>query len=65
MANIEKLNVDELVDATGGKDDATADSEKELDSADIIIKKHGPIFSYPALSLLVKLVDQYYRKKNS
>ena len=64
MAYMDKINVDELQDAVGGKDD-TVESGIEPDSIDTKVKKYSHVFSYPALSLLVKLVDQYYRKKNS
>ena len=49
MADIDKIKIDEL----------------QLDSTDTEVKKSSPVFCYPALSILVKLVDRYYRKKNS
>ena len=65
MADMDKIKVDELQDVTGGLEDATVDSGTELDSTDTEVKKSSPVFCYPALSILVKLVDQYYRRKNS
>ena len=65
MADMDKIKVDELQDVTGGLEDATVGSGTELDSTDTEVKKSSPVFCYPALSILVKLVDQYYRKKNS
>ena len=65
MADMDKIKVDELQDVTGGLEDATVDSGTELDSTDTEVKRNSPVFCYPALSILVKLVDQYYRRKNS
>ena len=65
MADMDKIKVDELQDVTGGLEDAKVGSGTELDSTDINVKKSSPVFCYPALSILVKLVDQYYRRKNS
>ena len=65
MADMDKIKVDELQDVTGGLEDATVGSGTELDSTDTEVKRHSPVFCYPALSILVKLVDQYYRRKNS
>ena len=65
MADMDKIKVDELQDVTGGLEDATVGSGTELDSTDIEVKRSSPVFCYPALSILVKLVDQYYRRKNS
>ena len=65
MADMDKIKVDELQDVTGGLEDATVGSGTELDSTDTEVKKSSPVFCYPALSILVKPVDQYYRRKNS
>ena len=65
MADIDKIEVDELQDVTGGRVDVNVDSSTELSSANIELKKSSPVFCYPALSILVKLVDRYYKKKNS
>jgi hypothetical protein len=65
MADMDKIKVVELQDVTGGLEDATVVSGTELDSTDTEVKRHSPVFCYPALSILVKLVDQYYRRKNS
>ena len=65
MADIDKIKVDELQDVTGGRVDVNVDSGTEPGSADIEVKKSSPVFCYPALSILVKLVDRYYKKKNS
>ena len=65
MADMDKIKVDELQDVTGGLEDATVGSGTELDSTDTEVKRNSPVFCYPALSILVKLVDRYYRKKNS
>jgi hypothetical protein len=65
MADMDKIKVDELQDVTGGMVNADVGSGTELDSTDIEVKRSSPVFCYPALSILVKLVDRYYRKKNS
>jgi len=65
MADMDKIKVDELQDVTGGVVNADVGSGTELDSTDTEVKKSSPVFCYPALSILVKLVDQYYKKKNS
>ena len=65
MADIDKIKVDELQDVTGGRVDVNVDSGTEPVSADIEVQKSSPVFCYPALSILVKLVDRYYKKKNS
>jgi hypothetical protein len=65
MADIDKIKIDELQDVTGGMVNADVGSGTELDSTDIEVKRSSPVFCYPALSILVKLVDRYYRKKNS
>jgi hypothetical protein len=65
MADMDKIKVDELQDVTGGRDNTEVSSVTELDSTDTEVKRHSPVFCYPALSILVKLVDQYYKKKNS
>ena len=65
MADMDKIKVDELQDVTGGVVNADVGSGTELDSTDTEVKRNSPVFCYPALSILVKLVDQYYRRKNS
>ena len=64
MADMDKIKVDELQDVTGGTEDAKVGSDTELDSTGIEVKKQSPVFCYPALSILVKLVDRYYKKRN-
>ena len=65
MADMDKIKVDELQDVTGGMVNADVGSGTELDSTDTNVKRSSPVFYYPALSILVKLVDRYYRKRNS
>lgn len=65
MADMDKIKIDELQDVTGGLEDAKVGSGTELDSTDTNVKRSSPVFCYPALSILVKLVDRYYRKRNS
>ena len=65
MADIDKIKIDELQDVTGGIVNTEVVSDTKLDSDGTEFKKSSPVFCYPALSILVKLVDQYYRKKNS
>ena len=65
MADMDKIKVDELQDVTGGRDNTEVSSVTELDSTDTEVKRHSPVFCYPALSILVKFVDRHIRKKNS
>ena len=64
MADIDKIKIDELQDVTGGVVNAEVGSGTELDSTDTEVKKSSPVFCYPALSILVKLVDRYYRNRH-
>ena len=65
MADMDKINVNELQDVTGGMENTKVDSNTELDPAYTEVKKISRVFCYPTLSILVKFVDRHIRKKNS